>query len=98
TALAPGFAQALTGPSEPLEQIALEPLDRGLLDRARTSVARWLGLTDRLPPGELIDLILRESAYVFEMRGRRLDEARENVKKARALVRRVEKRDYATAA
>ena len=96
TALAPGFARALTGPSEPLEQIALEPLDRGLLDRARTSVSRWLGLTDRLPPGELIDLILRESAYVFEMRGRRLDQARENVKKVRALVRRVENRGYAT--
>ena len=96
TSLAPGFAQALTGPPEPLGQIGLEPLDRDLLDRARVSVARWLGLTDRLPPGELIDLILGESAYVFEMRGRRLDQARENVKKVRALVRRVENRGYAT--
>jgi ATP-dependent helicase/nuclease subunit A len=47
-------------------------------------------------PSELLDQVLRESAYAFEMRGRRLDQARENVKKARALVRRVENRGYAT--
>ena len=40
--------------------------------------------------------ILRDSAYAFELRGRRLDQARENVKKVRALVRRVENRGYAT--
>ena len=41
-------------------------------------------------------MVIRESAYVYEMRGRRLDQARENVKKVRALVRRVESRGYAT--
>jgi ATP-dependent helicase/nuclease subunit A len=99
TRLAPGFSQALTGQPEITEQEAqerLDPLDRHLLARARSSVARWLSLTDRLPPGELLDVILRESAYVFEMRGRRLEQARENVKKVRALVRRVENRGYPT--
>ncbi len=67
-----------------------------MLERTRVSVARWLSLTDRLPASELLDLVLRESAYAFEMRGRRLDQARENVKKVRALVRRVENRGYAT--
>ena len=75
---------------------ALGAVDAALLARARTSVARWLGFADRVPPSELIDLILRESAYVYEMRGRRLEQARENVKKVRSLVRRVESRGYAT--
>jgi ATP-dependent helicase/nuclease subunit A len=71
-------------------------VDAGLLRRARVDVARWLALSQRVPPGELLDVILREAAYVFELRGRRLGQARENLKKVRALVRRVENRGYAT--
>jgi hypothetical protein len=41
-------------------------------------------------------VILRDSAYLHELSGRRLDQARENVKKLRALIRRVENRGYAT--
>jgi ATP-dependent exoDNAse (exonuclease V) beta subunit len=63
---------------------------------ARKGARRWLAQADRLPPGELVDVVIRESAYVYEMRGRRIDQARENVKKVRALVRRVESRGYAT--
>ena len=53
-------------------------------------------LADRLPPSELVDTVLAESAYAYEMRGRRLEQARENVKKVRSLIRRVESRGYAT--
>jgi ATP-dependent helicase/nuclease subunit A len=109
-ALAPNFAAALrtTGTDPELtpgdgrpdrgagDPRPLGERDAALLARARASVARWLALADRVPPSELIDLILRESAYVYEMRGRRLEQARENVKKVRSLVRRVESRGYAT--
>jgi ATP-dependent helicase/nuclease subunit A len=41
---------------------------------------------------------LRESGYLFELRGRRLPQARENLKKVRALLRRLENRGYVTQA
>jgi ATP-dependent helicase/nuclease subunit A len=92
--LSPSFARALvTGPPSDAN---LDELDLNLLDRASQSFARWRPLADRLAPSELVDLILRESAYPFELSGRRLDQARENVKKVRGLIRRVESRGYAT--
>jgi ATP-dependent helicase/nuclease subunit A len=94
--LAPGFARALSVSSNHVEAPALDDLDRAILARARQDVARWLPLVARLTPGELVDLILRESGYLFELRGRRLEQARENLKKVRALIRRVENRGYAT--
>jgi ATP-dependent helicase/nuclease subunit A len=96
TRLAPSFAGALRLPSFEVAGAGLDDVDRATLERARESVARWLVLADRILPSELVDIVLRESAYAFELRGRRLDQARENVKKARALVRRVENRGYAT--
>ena len=94
--LAPSFSAALRADGGPIADEVLDDLDRAILQRARESVTAWLALADRVPPGELVDLILRESAYPFEMRGRRHDQARENVKKVRALIRRVESRGYAT--
>jgi ATP-dependent helicase/nuclease subunit A len=47
-------------------------------------------------PSELVDEILRETAYAFETRGPRRAQARENLKKLRGLVRKVENRGYAT--
>jgi ATP-dependent exoDNAse (exonuclease V) beta subunit len=70
--------------------------DTALFREARNGVRRWLALADRVPPGELIDTVLRESAYVAELRGRRLAQAVQNIKKVRALVSRVESRGYAT--
>ena len=93
-ALAPRMARALLSAVPPA--VPLGDVDAGLLGQARSSVARWLELAQRVPPGELLDVVLRESAYLFELRGRRLDQARENLKKVRALVRRVENRGYAT--
>jgi ATP-dependent helicase/nuclease subunit A len=94
--LAPSFAAALRAPAFDTGAAGLTGVDAALFERTRVSLGRWLPLADRLPPGELLDLILAESAYAYEMRGRRLDQARENLKKVRALVRRVENRGYAT--
>jgi ATP-dependent exoDNAse (exonuclease V) beta subunit len=91
--LAPSFARALRDP----DAVApLDPQDAAMLERARAASRRWLSLADRLPPAELVDLALRESVYAFELRGRRGRQARENVKKARALIRRVANRGYTT--
>jgi ATP-dependent helicase/nuclease subunit A len=95
-ALAPGLAQAVLSPERPAAANQLSPTDAALLDLARAGVAGWLAQADRVPPSELVDAVIRDSAYVFEMRGRRLDQARENVKKVRALIRRVQSRGYAT--
>jgi ATP-dependent helicase/nuclease subunit A len=51
---------------------------------------------DRLPPAELLDVVLEESGYGVHLRGLRFQQARENLKKMRALVRRVQNRGYAT--
>ncbi len=96
--LAPGFAAVLRSPAVDVSALDLPDLDRRLLDQARRSAAGWLTRADRVPASDLIDRVLAESAYVFELRGRRLGQARENVKKVRALIRRVENRGYATLA
>ena len=70
--------------------------DRGVLARLRASLPEWLALVDRLPPAELIDHILASSAYGLEIGGVRGHQARENVKKMRGLVRRIQNRGYAT--
>jgi ATP-dependent helicase/nuclease subunit A len=95
-AIGPAFSAALVGGAAPPADAALSDVDRGLLARVRIDLPRWLSLSEQVPPGELLDVVLRESAYVFETGGRRLDQARENIKKVRALVRRVENRGYAT--
>jgi ATP-dependent helicase/nuclease subunit A len=87
------------GDSEP--SAALETLDaedQRVLMLARDGVQRWRALADRLPPAELLDLVLAETAYAFELRGSRLVQARENLKKIRAIVRRVQNRGYSTLA
>lgn len=93
-ALAPHLSAAMIGEDEPA--VGLVDVDRQLLACARSGARRWLALTDKVPPGELIDLVMRESAYAVETSGRRAHQARENVKKVRALVRKVENRGYTT--
>jgi ATP-dependent helicase/nuclease subunit A len=51
---------------------------------------------DRLAPSELIDAVLDETAYAYELRGSRLRQARENLKKLRGMIGRVQNRGYAT--
>jgi ATP-dependent helicase/nuclease subunit A len=95
-ALAPNLAAALSARS--VDLAALDREDRLVLERARLSVARWLGLVDRLPPAEILELALDETAYMFETQGPRVRQARENLKKIRAMIRRVQNRGYATMA
>jgi len=94
--LAPGLAEALL--SEDLPATA-EVLDRDDLERlvlARESVRTWVQLTDQLPPAELVDRVLAESAYAVEIAGPGVAQARENLKKVRGLIRRIQNRGYAT--
>ncbi|MGE3578406.1 MAG: UvrD-helicase domain-containing protein, partial [Vicinamibacterales bacterium] len=94
--LAPGLAAAVaTGAPTP---DGLSPGDRDRLDAARASLARWLALVDVLPPGELLDRVLTDSAYHAELGGPRAAQATENLKKLRGLVRRLQNRGYATLA
>ena len=96
--LAPRLADAIAGPDQPQARVALADDDRRMLTRMRATVPRWLGLVDRLPPAELIDLVLNESAYAYEIRGPRMVQAYENIKKMRSLLRRLQNRGYATLA
>jgi ATP-dependent helicase/nuclease subunit A len=96
--LAPRLADALRSADPPDVAASLDADDERALRHARESTLRWRSLVDRLPPAELFDLVLAESAYGIELRGPRLPQARENLKKMRALVRRIQNRGYATAA
>jgi ATP-dependent helicase/nuclease subunit A len=74
----------------------LDAEDRVVLERVRAAIPGWLATVDRVTPSELLDGILRETAYPYEIRGPRCAQARENLKKLRALIRKVENRGYAT--
>ena len=93
--LAPGLASALQQ-DPPEAAMVLDEDDRAAMDVSRRSLQRWCGLVDRMPPAELLDLILEESAYSIRLRGVRLAYARENLKKIRAIIRRIQNRGYAT--
>ena len=93
--LAPDITRALDGP---VADGVLDEADARVLALARPSLARWRALVDRIPPAELLDVILEESAYAMELRGSRVAYARENLKKIRSLVRRIQNRGYATLA
>jgi ATP-dependent helicase/nuclease subunit A len=94
--LAPRLADALQFAEPPPATARLDAGDAAALAAARSASSRWRGLVDRLPPAELLDVILNESAYLVEIRGRRFAQARENLKKIRALIRRIQNRGYAT--
>ncbi len=107
--LAPRLAEALLDASEqagptpglPDEDLqaridALDEEDRRVLAVARQYVPAWVAQVDRVPPAELFETILADSAYGYELRGPRQRQARENVKKMRSLVRRIQNHGYAT--
>ena len=96
--LGPAYGDALTNVTLPLAFDQLDAEDREVLERLRAALPRWLSLVDLVAPSELLDAILRETAYAYEMRGPRRLQARENVKKLRALIRKAENRGYATLA
>jgi len=78
-------------PDEDLRRLAPR-----LADALLPLTAQWRSLVDRLPPAELLDVVLDESGYGAQLRGARFQQARENLKKMRALVRRIQNRGYAT--
>lgn len=94
--LAPSIAGALTAPEPPDVLDGLMDDDRRVLEQARRDVPRWIARVDRVPPADLIESILVETAYAYELRGSRREQAWENVKKMRGLMRRIQNRGYAT--
>jgi ATP-dependent helicase/nuclease subunit A len=94
TRLAPGLADALGAAAPP--SVDLDAYDANALRLAREAAATWRALADWLPPAELLDRVIEESAYLAELRGPRLAQARENLKKIRAIIRRIQNRGYAT--
>jgi ATP-dependent exoDNAse (exonuclease V) beta subunit len=92
--LAPRLADAMRNPVA--AEADLDAEDQAVLGQARAAVNTWLRLVDRVPPADLVDLVLDEAAYAFELAGRRTGQARENLKKIRGLVRRIQNRGYAT--
>jgi ATP-dependent helicase/nuclease subunit A len=90
------LAAAVAGSSVPEAFNALNAEDQMVLGRVRAAVAVWLQRVDRTTPAELLDEILRETAYAYELRGPRRLQARENLKKLGGLVRRIQNRGYAT--
>ncbi len=97
-ALAPNLADAILSPGRPPAHEQIGGEDRDVLDLLRSVVPEWLDRVDRDPPAELFGRILRETAYAFELRGSRARQARENLKKFRAMIRRVQNRGYLTLA
>ena len=94
--LAADLPAALAGPV-PADE-GLDDEDRRVLVHARPAVMAWLRRVDRTSPAELLDRILAECAYGFELRGPRRRQAWENLKKFRGLLRRIQNRGYATMA
>ncbi len=92
--LSPHFAESLGAEVPPA--VVLDSDDADVLRLARESTARWRALAEWMPPAELLDRVLEESAYTAELRGPRLAQARENLKKIRAIIRRIQNRGYAT--
>ena len=97
-ALAGTLSPALAGPDLPAAAAALGDDDRRALALARRGVREWTGLVDRLPPAEVLDRVLSDAAYAFELRGPQAAQAQANLAKLRALVRRIQNRGYATMA
>ncbi|MPZ20325.1 MAG: AAA family ATPase [Luteitalea sp.] len=96
--LAPRLASTLTDPEPPPVIAHLDQEDQRVFMQVRQSVPRWLAQVDHVPQAELLDQIVSETAYAFEWQGPRRAQARENVKKLRGLIRRIENRGYATLA
>ena len=75
------------------------PVDDGRrLRLLRHDLHEWLALVDRLPPAEVLDRVLLDAAYARELSGAHVVQARENLKKMRALIRKLQNRGYATMA
>ena len=93
--LAPDLAGAITG-ERPAAADQLAADDGERLRLVREAAGTWIDLADQWPAAELIDRVLAESAYAVELAGPGWAQARENLKKVRGLIRRIQNRGYAT--
>lgn len=96
--LAPRLAAAILAPEPPATLALLDPEDRDVFDALRRAVPIWRSWVDRMPPWDLLSRLLQETAYAYELRGPGHRQARENLKKLGAMVRRFQNRGYATLA
>jgi ATP-dependent helicase/nuclease subunit A len=94
--LAPEMARAILDPDAPAAEPDLDDEDRAVLRLARRYVPGWVALADCLPPAELVETVIADSAYAYELRGARRHQAWENLKKMRSLIRRIQNHGYAT--
>ncbi len=92
------LARFLTETSSVVAVDRLGRHDRSRLELLRSGCRNWLDEVDRVPPAELLDRVLLETAYARELHGAHAVQARENMKKIRGLVRRIQNRGYATMA
>ncbi len=97
-ALAGRLSESLIADTIPEEADRLPPDDADHLRLLRHGLHVWLDLVDRLPPAEVIDQVLLDAAYARELHGPHVAQARENLKKIRALIRKLQNRGYATMA
>ena len=95
-ALAPDLAAALAESAVPEATSQLSDEDQRVLALVRASVPRWLSWVDRLAPSDLLGRVLAETGHAWETGGVRYRQARENLKKLRAMVRRHQNRGYTT--
>ena len=94
--LAGRLSESLLADEPPDEVGQLSETDRELILALRDGAREWLPMADRVPPAELLDQITAACAYAVELRGPRYVQARENLKKMRGLVRRVQNRGFTT--
>jgi len=94
--LSPRISQTLLGDefSDSCDQLSDE--DQRVFSRLKTSLKYWLSLIDLVPPSDLLDLVLSEAAYEYELEASGSSQARENVKKFIALIRRIQNRGFST--
>ena len=93
-ALAPSIAAALS--DGPPAGVRLDDEDARVLRHLQAQLPAWLRLVDRIPPADLFEQALPDLAYAHEIRGPRRQQAWENLKKMRGLIRRIQNRGYAT--
>jgi len=94
--LGPRVAEAISSDALPPAVASFDDEDRRVFDLLRSALPGWLARVDRDTPSEIVDAILRETAYQYELRGFRRPQARENLKKLRSMIRRAENRGYTT--
>jgi len=94
--LARNLSNAVLSTDVPAAADAWSDEDRLVFAETRRTVPVWLSWVDRLTPSDLLRQVLADTAYAFELQGPRYQQARQNLKKLGAMVRRFQNRGYAT--